>query len=54
MVSDGIGTGIHFERLRRITGYISKYRTEHGTSQFNNAKHQEVKDRLKHDEGIQL
>lgn len=45
-----IGKGIRFERLRRITGYISKYQTQHGSSQFNNAKYNEVKEREKHDE----
>lgn len=44
-----IGEGVRFERLRRITGYISKFTTEHGTSQFNNAKYSEVKDRERHD-----
>lgn len=48
MGSEQIGEGVRFERLRRITGYISKYQTEHGTSQFNNAKFNEVKDRLHH------
>lgn len=37
----GIGSGIGFERIRRITGYISgDY-----ISRFNNAKRAEVEDR---------
>lgn len=38
-----IGTGIRFERIRRITGYLV------GTlDRFNNAKRAEVNDRVKH------
>lgn len=38
-----IGKGIKFERIRRITGYLV------GTlDRFNNAKKQEVKDRVTH------
>ena len=38
-----IGKGVKFERIRRITGYLV------GTlDRFNNAKKQEVKDRVKH------
>lgn len=38
-----IGQGVHFERIRRITGYLV------GTlDRFNNAKRQEVQDRVKH------
>ena len=38
-----VGKGIKFERIRRITGYLV------GTlDRFNNAKKQEVKDRVKH------
>lgn len=37
------GKGIKFERIRRITGYLV------GTlDRFNNAKRQEVKDRVVH------
>ena len=36
------GKGVKFERLRRITGYISVL------SQFNDGKRQEEKDRVKH------
>ena len=36
------GKGTKFERLRRITGYISVL------SQFNDGKRQEEKDRVKH------
>ncbi len=39
------GEGIKFERIRRITGYISgDYK-----SRFNNAKLAEVEDRITHD-----
>lgn len=38
-----VGKGIKFERIRRITGYLV------GTlNRFNNAKRQEVKDRVTH------
>ena len=38
-----VGTGIKFERIRRITGYLV------GTlDRFNNAKKKEVQDRVKH------
>ncbi|WMJ82634.1 anaerobic ribonucleoside-triphosphate reductase [Oscillospiraceae bacterium MB24-C1] len=38
-----VGAGIGFERIRRITGYLV------GTlDRFNNAKHAEVNDRVKH------
>ena len=38
-----IGEGVHFERIRRITGYLV------GTvDRFNNAKRAEVEDRVKH------
>lgn len=37
------GTGVGFERIRRITGYLV------GTlDRFNNAKRAEVEDRVKH------
>lgn len=39
-----VGQGVGFERIRRITGYLV------GTlERFNDAKLQEVKDRVKHD-----
>lgn len=40
-----VGKGIGFERLRRVTGYISSgdYR-----ARMNNAKQAEVRDRTKH------
>lgn len=39
-----IGTGVGFERIRRITGYLV------GTlARFNNAKRAEEHDRVKHD-----
>lgn len=38
-----IGTGVKFERIRRITGYLV------GTlDRFNNGKAAEVRDRVKH------
>ena len=41
---DGIvGTGVKFERIRRVTGYLV------GTlDRFNDAKRAEVQDRVKH------
>lgn len=38
-----VGEGIPFERIRRITGYLVG-----DLNRFNNAKHAEVKDRVKH------
>ncbi len=38
-----VGEGVHFERIRRITGYLV------GTmDRWNNAKAAEEKDRVKH------
>lgn len=38
-----VGTGVKFERIRRITGYLV------GTlDRFNNAKRAEERDRVKH------
>ena len=37
------GKGIKFERIRRVTGYLSG-----DISRFNNAKRAEEKDRVKH------
>lgn len=38
-----VGTGVRFERIRRITGYLV------GTlNRFNNAKRKEEQDRVKH------
>ena len=38
-----VGEGVKFERIRRITGYLV------GTlDRFNNAKKEEVKDRVTH------
>lgn len=38
-----VGQGVHFERIRRITGYLV------GTlDRFNNAKRAEEKDRVHH------
>ena len=42
-MSEKVGKGVKFERIRRITGYLV------GTlDRFNNAKKAEVKDRVKH------
>ncbi|WP_294446305.1 anaerobic ribonucleoside-triphosphate reductase [uncultured Mailhella sp.] len=38
-----VGEGIHFERIRRITGYLVG-----GLERFNDAKRAEERDRLKH------
>lgn len=41
--SNKVGCGVRFERIRRITGYLV------GTlDRFNDAKREEVKDRVKH------
>lgn len=40
----GIGAGIQFQRLRRVTGYLSG----RGIDGMNNAKQAEVADRTKH------
>lgn len=41
---DGIvGEGVKFERIRRVTGYLVG-----SLDRFNNAKRQEVEDRVKH------
>lgn len=38
-----VGEGVHFERIRRITGYLV------GTlDRFNDGKRAEVEDRVKH------
>lgn len=42
----GIGEGVKFNRIRRITGYINA-----DLSRFNNAKYAEVQDRVKHSIG---
>lgn len=38
-----VGEGVSFQRIRRITGYLVGT-----TDRFNNAKREEVKDRVKH------
>ena len=38
-----VGEGVKFERIRRVTGYLSG-----DVSHFNNAKRVEEKDRVKH------
>ncbi len=41
-----VGEGVHFERIRRITGYLV------GTmDRWNNAKRAEERDRVKHASG---
>ena len=40
----GVGAGIKFQRLRRVTGYLSG----RGIDGMNNAKQAEVADRIKH------
>ena len=43
-IKDGqVGEGVDFERIRRITGYLVG-----SLSRFNDAKAQEVKDRVRH------
>ncbi len=41
--TNGVGEGVGFERIRRITGYLVGT-----TDRFNNAKRAEEKDRVKH------
>ena len=36
------GKGVNFDRIRRLTGYLST------VSQANNAKRHEIEDRVKH------
>lgn len=38
-----VGVGVHFERIRRVTGYLVG-----SLSRFNDAKRAEVHDRVKH------
>lgn len=40
---NGVGNGVKFERIRRITGYLVG-----DTSRFNNGKYAEQRDRVKH------
>jgi len=42
-VDGQVGGGVKFERIRRVTGYLSG-----DLSRFNNAKRAEVADRLEH------
>jgi len=42
--NDGLGEGIGFQRLRRITGYLVG-----DVSRWNNGKYAELMDREKHD-----
>ena len=39
----GVGDGVKFNRIRRITGYLNS-----DLSRFNHAKYAEVGDRVKH------
>ena len=41
--SSVIGKGVHFTRIRRITGYLVG-----GLERFNDAKRAEERDRVKH------
>ena len=43
-VKEGIGAGVKFERIRRITGYLVG-----DVSRWNNGKRAELNDRNKHD-----
>ena len=38
-----VGKGVHFERIRRITGYLVG-----GLERFNDGKRAEERDRVKH------
>ena len=40
---NGVGNGVKFERIRRITGYLVG-----SLDRFNNGKYAEQKDRVKH------
>ena len=42
-VDGQVGEGVKFERIRRITGYLVGT-----TDRFNDAKAEEVRDRVKH------
>lgn len=42
-LEEKVGEGVPFERIRRVTGYLSG-----DIRRFNNAKRAEVKDRVKH------
>lgn len=43
MYQSKVGTGVNFERVRRITGYLVG-----DLGRFNNAKRAEERDRVKH------
>lgn len=48
-MTDMVGEGVGFERIRRITGYLV------GTlDRFNDAKRSEVNDRVKHGTSTEL
>lgn len=42
-MSETVGEGVKFQRIRRITGYLVGT-----TDRFNNAKQAEERDRVKH------
>lgn len=44
IVNGKVGEGVKFERLRRVTGYLTG-----STEKWNDAKQCEERDRLKHD-----
>ena len=48
--NNGLGEGIKFERLRRVTGYISGG----GIDRMNNAKQAEVNDRISSNKYIRV
>lgn len=43
LAAEKLGKGVKFERIRRITGYLSG-----DVTTWNNAKKAELKDRVKH------
>lgn len=43
MMEKLVGEGVHFERIRRITGYLVG-----GLERFNDGKRAEERDRVKH------
>lgn len=43
VINGKVGEGVPFDRIRRITGYLTG-----DLSRFNNAKYSEVQDRVKH------
>ena len=43
VINGEVGKGVPFDRIRRITGYLTG-----DLARFNNAKYQEVQERVKH------